>query len=81
MSTQIKQAAFELASRELLASAIGQSADIEGVTATLLLTDEDHFNPLAATTLAGSSDTPVYLAPGSDRSRAISPTCSVPEPK
>ena len=44
-----------------LASAVGQGTELEGVTAILMLTDEDHFNALAATTLAGNSDTPVYL--------------------
>ena len=62
--TQIKQAGLELAPGEQLASAVGQGTDIEGVTAILLLTGEDHFNALAATTLAGNSETPVYrLAP------------------
>ena len=61
---QIKQAALELVPGEQLASAAGQDAGIEGVTAILLLTDEDHFNALAATILAGNSDIPVYrLAP------------------
>ena len=58
---QIKQADLELAHGEQLASAAGQGTDIEGVTAILLLTDEDHFNSLAATTLARNSETPVYL--------------------
>jgi hypothetical protein len=58
MSTQIKQAAFELASRELLASAIGQSADIEGVTATLLLTDEDHIQRPGRHHPRGAAPTP-----------------------
>jgi hypothetical protein len=57
---QIKQAGFELAEGEQLASAITQGADIEGVTAVLLLTDEDDYNALAATTIAGTSGTPVY---------------------
>jgi NhaP-type Na+/H+ or K+/H+ antiporter len=62
--TQIKQAGLELAPGGQLASAVAQGTEIEGVTAILLLTDEDHFNALAATTLAGNSDTPVYrLAP------------------
>jgi hypothetical protein len=65
--TQIQQAALELAPGEQLASAIGQGAELEGVTAILLLTGEDHYNALAATTLAGNSDTPVYrLAPSPD---------------
>ena len=52
---------LRVAPGEQLASAVGQGTEIEGVTAILLLTDEDHFNALAATTLAGNSDTPVYL--------------------
>lgn len=64
--TQIQQADLDLAPGEQLASAVGQGAEMEGVTAILLLTGEDHFNALAATTLAGNSDTPVYLvAPSS----------------
>ena len=63
--TQIKQAGLELAPGEQLASAVGQGTELEGVTAILLLTSEDHYNALAATTLAGTSGTPVYrLAPG-----------------
>jgi hypothetical protein len=61
--TQITQAGLELAPGEQLASAVAQGADIEGVTAILLLTSEDDFNALAATTLAGNSDTPVYRLP------------------
>ena len=61
---QIKQAGLELVPGEQLVSAVGKGAELEGVTAILLLTDEDHFNALAATTLAGNSGTPVYrLAP------------------
>ncbi|MEU6643968.1 cation:proton antiporter [Saccharomonospora sp. NPDC046836] len=61
---QIKQAALQLAPGELLASAVGQGAELEGITAVLLLTDEDHYNALAAISLAGSSNTTVYrLAP------------------
>ena len=62
--TQIKRADLELAPGEQLASAVGQGTELEGVTAILLLTDEDHFNALAATTLAGTYGTRVYrLAP------------------
>ena len=61
---QITQAGLELAPGEQLASAVGQGTELEGVTAILLLTGEDHFNALAATTLAGNAETPVYrLAP------------------
>jgi NhaP-type Na+/H+ or K+/H+ antiporter len=60
----IRQAEFELAPGEMLAAAVGEGDSIEGVTAVLLLTDEDHYNELAATTLAGNSETPIYrLAP------------------
>jgi hypothetical protein len=62
--TRIGQAALELAPGEQLASAVTQGTAIEGVTAILLLTDEDNYNDLAATTLAGNSDTPIYrIAP------------------
>jgi hypothetical protein len=62
--TQIKQAGLELAPGEQLAAAVVQGTGFEGVTAVLLLTSEDDYNTLAATTLAGNSDTPVYrLAP------------------
>ena len=61
---QIKQAGLELAPGELFASATASGADLEGITAVLLLTDEDDFNALAATVLSGNSETRVYrLAP------------------
>ncbi len=63
--TQIKQEGLELAPGEQLAAAVAEGADIEGVTAVLLLTDEDDYNALAATVLAGNSDTPVYRLPPS----------------
>jgi NhaP-type Na+/H+ or K+/H+ antiporter len=61
--TQITQAGLELAPGEQLTAAVAQGAFIEGVTAVLLLTSEDDFNALAATTIAGNSDTPVYRLP------------------
>jgi NhaP-type Na+/H+ or K+/H+ antiporter len=65
--TQIKQAALDLLPGELLTTAVGQNAELEGITAILLLTDEDHFNALAASTLASDSDIPVYrVAPSPD---------------
>jgi hypothetical protein len=60
---QITQAGLELAPGEQLGAAVAQGADIEGVTAVLLLTGEDDYNAMAATTLAGNSDTPVYRLP------------------
>jgi NhaP-type Na+/H+ or K+/H+ antiporter len=65
--TRITQAGLDLAPGELLAAAVGQNAELEGISAILLLTGEDHFNALAATTFGGDSDTPVYrLAPSPD---------------
>src|SRR5262249_27396272 len=58
---------------ELLASVIGQGEEVEGVTAILLLTDEDHFNALAAITIAGGSNTPVYRLPPCDPSQGTAP--------
>jgi NhaP-type Na+/H+ or K+/H+ antiporter len=63
---QITQAGLDLAAGEQLTAAIIESADIEGVTAILLLTDEDHYNALAALMLAGNSGTPVYRLPASE---------------
>jgi hypothetical protein len=61
---QIQQAALELAPGELLASATGEGAELEGITTVLLLTGEDDFNALACTVLDGNPDTSVYrLAP------------------
>jgi NhaP-type Na+/H+ or K+/H+ antiporter len=69
--TQIKEAALQLAPGEMLSSALAQGTDIEDITMILLLTGEDHFNALAATTVAGSSGRPVYrLTP---RSEAMGP--------
>jgi NhaP-type Na+/H+ or K+/H+ antiporter len=61
---QIDQAGLELMPGELLAAATSQGAELEGITAVLLLTDEDDFNALAATVLTGNPETRVYrLAP------------------
>ena len=58
------QAGLELVLAERPSSPVGEDAELEGVTAILLLTGEDHLNALAATTLADNADTPVYrLAP------------------
>jgi NhaP-type Na+/H+ or K+/H+ antiporter len=67
--SSIEHADFELAPGEMLASAIGQRVEVEDVTTILLLTDEDHYNALAAITVAGYSSNPVYrLAPGPEGS-------------
>ncbi len=60
----ISRAGLKLAPGELLASAAGQGAELEGVTAVLLLTEEDDFNALASTILRGTSEASIYrLAP------------------
>jgi NhaP-type Na+/H+ or K+/H+ antiporter len=60
----ITQAGLELLSGELLAAATATGAELEGITAVLLLTGEDDFNALAATILTGDAETAVYrLAP------------------
>ena len=51
---------LELAPWELLAPATARGAELEGITAVLLLTDEDDFNALAAAELAGAADGPVH---------------------
>jgi Kef-type K+ transport system membrane component KefB len=58
---EIKRASLALAPGELLPTALGQSDEPEDITVILVLTGEDHYNALAATALAGSSSTPVYL--------------------
>jgi NhaP-type Na+/H+ or K+/H+ antiporter len=72
--TQIEQAGLDLAPGGQLASAVAQGADIEGVTAVLLLTGEDDYNALAAITLAGNSEAPVYRLPPSQSGVVASST-------
>jgi NhaP-type Na+/H+ or K+/H+ antiporter len=61
---QIKRSDLELAPGDLLASVTAGGADLEGITAVLLLTGEDDFNALAAAILGGDTETAVYrLAP------------------
>lgn len=63
----LSRTGMELVSGELLASAAGQGAELQGITTVLLLTEEDDFNALACTMLAGNSETRVYrLAPRQD---------------
>ena len=56
----IKAAGLELAPGELLAAATGRGAQLEGITALLLLTGEDDFNALGSSVLQGSLEGPVY---------------------
>lgn len=52
----VRRAGLRLAEGELLATATGEGARLEGITTLLLLTAEDDFNALAATVLRGSVD-------------------------
>ena len=56
----IRRAGMELAPGELLATAAGRGAELEGVTMVLLCTGEDDFNALASVILDGSSECAVY---------------------
>ena len=72
----IRKAHLELAQGELLASATGQGAQLEGVTAVLLLTDEDDFNALASTVLRAGEEggVQVYrLGPPSQAHGVVAP--------
>lgn len=68
---RIRQAHLALAQGELLASAAGQGAQLEGVTAVLLLTDEDDFNALASTQLEAGGETQVYRLGPPTRSHGV----------
>jgi hypothetical protein len=57
---RITQAGLDLAPGELLASATGRGAQLEGITAVLFLTAEDDFNALGSTVLQGNVDGAVY---------------------
>jgi NhaP-type Na+/H+ or K+/H+ antiporter len=52
---EIARARLDLAPGELLAAAAGEGAELEGITAVYLLTEEDDFNALAATILRGEA--------------------------
>ena len=72
--TRIRRAGFELAPGELLASATGRGAELEGVNMVLLVTDEDDFNALASTVLEGTVDGPVFrLAPPQQSHGVVAP--------
>lgn len=70
---RVRQAHLELAEGELLASAAGQGAQLEGVSSVLLLTDEDDFNALASALLEASGDggTQVYRLGPPDSSQGV----------
>lgn len=70
----IAEAGLELAPGQWVADASGGWARLEGVTAVLLMTDEDDFNALASTTLRGALEGPVYrLAPAPGSAGVVTP--------
>jgi len=71
---QIRRAGLELAPGELLAAATGRGARLEGITAVLLLTDEDDFNALASVLLTETVEGRVYrLAPPQHSHGVVAP--------
>jgi hypothetical protein len=71
---QIRRAGLDLAPGELLAAATGRGARLEGITAVLLLTDEDDFNALASVLLAESVQGGVYrLSPPQPSHGVVAP--------
>ncbi|MFG3252076.1 cation:proton antiporter [Streptomyces sp. NPDC048172] len=71
---RVASAGLELAPGELLASAAGPGAELEGVTAVYLLTGEDDFNALAAAVLSGGEELPVHrLAPREEGQGVVAP--------
>ncbi|MFI6448555.1 cation:proton antiporter [Kitasatospora sp. NPDC050543] len=72
--TRIADAGLPLAPGELLASATGAGAELEGITGVLLLTEEDDFNALAAMTLRERVEGPVHrLAPAAGGRGVVAP--------
>jgi hypothetical protein len=71
---QIAGAGLELAQGELLAAATATGAELEGITSVLFLTEDDDFNALASTVMAGRPETAVYrLAPREPSHGVIAP--------
>lgn len=68
---QIRRAGLELAPGELLASATGNGAELEGISSVLLLTGEDDFNALASTILQAAGTAQVYRLAPPDRSHGV----------
>ena len=68
---QLRSGCLERASGVQLATATSRGAELEGVTAVLLLTDEDDFNALASATLQANLDGPVYRVPAPHDSHGV----------
>lgn len=70
----VTAAGLPLAPGDMLAAATGRGAELEGVTAVLLLTDEDDFNALASTVLETTAEGPVYrLGPPTAEHGVVAP--------
>ncbi|MFF3325649.1 cation:proton antiporter [Streptomyces sp. NPDC002889] len=71
---RIKDAGIELAKGDMLATATNPRARLEGVTAVLLLTDDDDFNALASVVVQGNVEGPVYrVGPPHDSHGVVAP--------
>ena len=68
---RIVAAGLELADDGLVAAATGGEGELEGITAVLLLTEEDDFNALAAAQLAGNVEGPVYRLAAAEPDRGV----------
>ena len=68
---RIVAAGLALAPGELLATATGEGAELEGVTSVLLLTGEDDFNALAATLLRSEGGPEVYRLAEREEGRGV----------
>jgi hypothetical protein len=69
--SRITEAGLALAPGELLATATGEGAELEGITSVLLLTAEDDFNALAATLLRSESGPEVYRLAEREEGRGV----------
>ncbi|MEU2156363.1 cation:proton antiporter [Streptomyces sp. NPDC019396] len=71
---RIRGAGLALAPGELLATATAPGAQLEGVSAVFLLTDDDDFNALAAVLVQDSVEEPVHrIGPPADSTGAVAP--------
>ena len=71
---EITRAGVSVAPREVIAGTFAGDTELVDVTTILLLTDEDDFNALAATMLAGNPQATVYrLAPSEPRHGVLAP--------
>ncbi|MGX1130665.1 NhaP-type Na+/H+ or K+/H+ antiporter [Streptomyces glaucescens] len=71
---RIREAGIELAAGELLATATNPETRLEGVTAVLLLTDDDDFNALASVVVQDRVEGPVYrVGPPPDGHGVVAP--------